>query len=75
MRNDCKENNRNDFQAVVTYSCVFVALQESEKKCTDTACKKQAKGSRPSNDWTDAQWGVLKLEYAQPPAAVKLAAQ
>lgn len=31
LRNDWKENKKNDFQAVMTYSRVFVPLQESEK--------------------------------------------
>lgn len=68
LGNDCEENNKNDFKDVLSYSHVFVPLQESEK--TDTAFEKRASGS--SNDSTDAQWVLLKLEYAEPSAAVKL---
>lgn len=63
----------------MTYRRMFVPLQESgggkKKKCIDTAFKNRPKAADPSDDWTDAQRGVLKLEYAQPPAAVKLVPQ
>lgn len=63
----------HDIQA---YVCSSAGVgRGKKKKCIDTAFKNRPKAADPSDDWTDAQRGVLKLEYAQPPAAVKLVPQ
>lgn len=60
----------------MTCSCMFVPLQESEKKraLPQFYKKKKKKEAFRWLDWCTVGF-VLKLEYARPPAAVKLVAQ